>query len=126
MSADCVVSAGSGQKGDHGEGRRPAGLLCPGEGGLQAHRREAVGRSASPRLAAVSPSGVRLAHNNSAGPLNPDKAYELTYKIRGGEDPLTNALEITGDYYSTDQEDFIGTSSSSAKLTAVVTDVQQQ
>jgi hypothetical protein len=69
---------------------------------------------------------VKLAYDSSAGQLDPDKTYELTYKIRGGDEPLTNTLEITGEDYSTDQEEFIGTSSSTAKLTAVVTDVEEQ
>jgi hypothetical protein len=69
---------------------------------------------------------VRLAYDDTAGQLDPDKTYELTYKIRGGEDPLTNTLEITGDNYSTDQEELISTPSSSTKVTAVVTDVEEQ
>jgi hypothetical protein len=56
--------------------------------------------------------------------LDPDKTYELTYRIRGAEDSYTNTLELTGEDYSTDQEENVSTASD-VKLTAVVTDIEE-
>jgi hypothetical protein len=67
---------------------------------------------------------IKVAMNNAVN-LDPDKTYEVTYKVRGGDEPLINTLEITGSDYSTDSEELISTSSSSAKLTAVVTDIEE-
>lgn len=58
-------------------------------------------------------------------PLDPDKTYELTYSLRGGEDPLTNTLTVTGDKYERDSEEFVSTRSSSSKLSVVVVDVEE-
>lgn len=57
--------------------------------------------------------------------LDPSKEYELTYEIRGGEEPLINTMTITGDQYSHDDEETIETKSSKAKLTAVITDISE-
>jgi hypothetical protein len=57
--------------------------------------------------------------------LDPSVTYELTYEIKGGEDPLINTLEITGDEYSVDESEDIGTESSDDELTAVVLDVSE-
>lgn len=62
----------------------------------------------------------------SGGDLDPDKTYELTYDIRGGEDSFTNTLEITSDKYSYDDKEFISTKSSKSVLKAVITDVTEQ
>jgi hypothetical protein len=67
---------------------------------------------------------VNLAYDDSAGQLDPDKTYEITYRVRGGDEPLVNTLEATGDDYSRDREEFISTSSSSPHLTAKVTQVE--
>jgi hypothetical protein len=56
--------------------------------------------------------------------LDPDKTYELTYKIRGAEDSYTNTLELTGEDYSTDKEENVSTASD-VKLVAVVTDIEE-
>lgn len=58
--------------------------------------------------------------------LDPDKTYDLTYDITGGEDPFTNTLEITGDKYSYDDEEFISTKSSKSVLKAFITSVTEQ
>jgi hypothetical protein len=56
--------------------------------------------------------------------LDPDKTYELTYRIRGAEDSYTNTLELTGDSYSADRDEEVSTASD-VKLTAVVLDVEE-
>lgn len=59
-----------------------------------------------------------------SGPaLDPSSDYEVTYAIKGGEDPQSNTFTVTGTQYTYDENEFIQTSKSSAKLTAVVTDV---
>lgn len=58
--------------------------------------------------------------------LDPTTTYELTYEIHGGEDPLINTLTVTGDEYVVDEEEFIGTTSSNADLTAEVLDVSER
>jgi hypothetical protein len=55
--------------------------------------------------------------------FDPDETYELTYEIKGGEDPMIDTMEIQGDEYESYQEQYIGTTSSNAKLRAVVTDL---
>lgn len=58
--------------------------------------------------------------------LDPDVTYELTYEVRGVEDgPAVNTLELTGDEYETDKEEYASTSSESTKLKAVVTDISE-
>lgn len=66
---------------------------------------------------------IELAYD---GPdLDPAVTYEVTYEITGGDDPYISTLTVTGTEYSTTQEEFLGTPSSSAELTATVTDVSQ-
>lgn len=55
--------------------------------------------------------------------LDPSKTYEVTYDVRGGEDPQTNTLTIAGTESTVDKEEFISTTSKRKVLTAVVTDV---
>ncbi|SCG70289.1 hypothetical protein [Micromonospora halophytica] len=57
--------------------------------------------------------------------LDPAKTYEVTYEVRGGEDPMVNTFEVTGDTASVPQEEDGGTRRSGDKLTAVVTDVAE-
>ncbi|HEX6970398.1 MAG TPA: hypothetical protein VF174_16520 [Micromonosporaceae bacterium] len=61
----------------------------------------------------------------SGGTLDPYKTYEVTYEVKGAEDPIVNTLEVTGDMASVEQEERAGTRRSSDKLTAVVTDVSE-
>ena len=49
----------------------------------------------------------------------------LTYTVTGAEDPLINTLEVTGDQYSTEQEERVSTPRSSSKLKATVTGVSK-
>jgi hypothetical protein len=66
----------------------------------------------------------RILVDYSGPALDPSKTYEVTYDVRGGEDgPVTNTLTVTGDQSSVDSQESLSTSSSKAKLTAVVTDV---
>lgn len=55
--------------------------------------------------------------------LDPAVTYEVTYEVTGGEEPLINTLEVTGDQYSTDKEETIDTPRASSKLRATVTGV---
>jgi len=49
---------------------------------------------------------------------------EVTYEVKGGDDPLTNTFTIDGDgTASFDKTEMVSTSSSKAKLKGVVTDV---
>lgn len=59
--------------------------------------------------------------------LDPSETWLITYQVAGVEDgPAINTLELTGDEYSYDEEEFGQTSSSSKKLTAKVTDIEKQ
>lgn len=62
-----------------------------------------------------------------SGPeLDPSKTYEVLYEVRGGEDgPIANKLTVQGGESSVDEEEMVSTAKSSAKLTAVVTDVME-
>lgn len=64
--------------------------------------------------------------SNTLEDFDPDITYDVTYKVTGGDDTSINTLEVTGDSYSYDQEESLSTLSSSAKLRAVVTDVEEQ
>ncbi|SCG53841.1 hypothetical protein GA0070609_2878 [Micromonospora echinaurantiaca] len=57
------------------------------------------------------------------GDLDPSKTYEVTYQVKGAEDPIINTFEVTGDSASVQEEEMASTKRSSDKLTAVVTDV---
>jgi hypothetical protein len=67
---------------------------------------------------------IELAYVGLESP-DPTSTYELTYEVQGGEDPLINTLTVTGDQYSTDESEFISTTSSDAELVAVVQDVTE-
>ncbi|MEV1147346.1 hypothetical protein [Micromonospora sp. NPDC049799] len=57
--------------------------------------------------------------------LDPYTTYELTYEVKGAEDPIINTLEVTGDSASVQDEEMASTKRSSDKLTAVVTDINE-
>ncbi|MGN9918457.1 hypothetical protein [Micromonospora palomenae] len=57
--------------------------------------------------------------------LDPSKTYEVTYQVKGAEDPIINTFEVTGDSASVQQEEMASTKRSGDKLTAVVTDVSE-
>jgi hypothetical protein len=59
------------------------------------------------------------------GDLDPSKTYEVTYQVKGAEDPIINTFEVTGDSASVQQEEMASTQRSGDKLTAVVTDVSE-
>jgi len=59
-------------------------------------------------------------------PLDPEKTYEVTYAVRGGEDTLTNTLTVTGDDYVAESSEYIGTASAGSKIRAVVTRVEER
>ncbi|MEU4383442.1 hypothetical protein [Micromonospora echinofusca] len=57
--------------------------------------------------------------------LDPSKTYEVTYQVKGAEDPVINTFEVSGDSASVQQEEMASTKRSGDKLTAVVTDVSE-
>ncbi|MEU8298950.1 hypothetical protein AB0C04_16900 [Micromonospora sp. NPDC048909] len=59
------------------------------------------------------------------GDLDPSTTYEVTYQVKGAEDPIINTFEVTGDAASVQQEEMASTRRSGDKLTAVVTDVSE-
>jgi len=63
---------------------------------------------------------------SGGGTLDPDKTYELTYEVKGGEDPLINTLTVTGTKYERTDREHIDTSSSSKKLTVVIVSITEQ
>jgi hypothetical protein len=57
---------------------------------------------------------------------HPSKTYEVTYEVRGTEGgPMINTFTVTGDRYETTKEELAQTPSTSTKLTARVTDVEE-
>ena len=60
------------------------------------------------------------------GEFDPDTTYEVTYEIKGGDDPLINTLRVEGEQYWVDESEFIGTPSSDAELTAHVLEVRER
>ncbi|WP_200210379.1 hypothetical protein [Micromonospora coerulea] len=57
--------------------------------------------------------------------LDPSKTYEVTYQVKGAEDPIINTFEVTGDSASVQEEEMASTKRSGDKLTAAVTDVSE-
>ncbi|WP_406070357.1 hypothetical protein [Micromonospora sp. NBC_01638] len=57
--------------------------------------------------------------------LDPSSTYEVTYEVKGAEDPIINTFEVTGDSASVRQEETASTKRSGDKLTAVATDVSE-
>ena len=69
---------------------------------------------------------VSLGYDDTAGVLDPDVTYELTYQVRGGQEPRIDTIEVTGEKYDAPESDMIETKSSKSKLTAVLTEVSEQ
>lgn len=59
------------------------------------------------------------------GDLDPSKTYEVTYQVKGAEDPIINTFEVTGNSASVQEEEMASTRRAGDKLTAVVTDVSE-
>ncbi|MEU7781681.1 hypothetical protein [Micromonospora parva] len=57
--------------------------------------------------------------------LDPSSTYEVTYEVKGAEDPIINTFEVTGDSASVQEEETASTKRSADKLAAVVTDVSE-
>jgi hypothetical protein len=68
---------------------------------------------------------IQVAFNGDPLSLNASKTYEVTYEVKGAEDPITNTFTMTGDSAEVQQEESTQTPKSSSKLTAVVTDVTE-
>ena len=68
---------------------------------------------------------VELIYDATNGHLDPSVTYEVTYEMRGGEDPKINTLRVTGTEYRGDERETIRTPSSKAEVTAVVTSVSR-
>lgn len=63
---------------------------------------------------------------NWTGTYDPDKTYEVVYEVRGDEDgPMINTMTVTGDEYERPSEETASTPSSSTRLTAKVTSVEE-
>ncbi len=62
----------------------------------------------------------------SAKTFDPSKTYEITYTLKGTDDPEVGTLEVTGDQYSTDEYARTSTPNSKTKVTAVVTEVSER
>lgn len=54
-----------------------------------------------------------------------DRTYEVTYDVKGAEEPITNTFTISGASAEVEREESTQTSKSSAKLTAVATSVTE-
>jgi hypothetical protein len=69
---------------------------------------------------------VKVALSNSVN-LDPDKSYEVTFDIKGDESgPITGSFTVEdGSYSGSDLEGSASTASSSKKLTAKVTDIEE-
>ncbi|NED54627.1 hypothetical protein G3I24_27495 [Micromonospora aurantiaca] len=69
----------------------------------------------------------RISKVTYSGPdLDPSATYEISYTYKGLSDPMTGTFEMTGDgSYSVDKTEYGQTSSSSKKVTAVVTEVEK-
>ncbi|MEU5942249.1 hypothetical protein ABZ807_24385 [Micromonospora sp. NPDC047548] len=61
----------------------------------------------------------------SGAGLDPSTTYEVTYEVKGAEDPIINTFEVTGDSASVQEEEMASTKRSADKLTAVVTSVSE-
>ncbi|AYF32024.1 hypothetical protein CSH63_32230 [Micromonospora tulbaghiae] len=69
----------------------------------------------------------RISEVAYSGPdLDPSATYEISYAYKGLSDPMTGTFEMAGDgSYSVDKTEYGQTSSSSKKVTAVVTEVEK-
>lgn len=62
----------------------------------------------------------------SGEPLPADKTYEISYEIKGLQDPMQGTFEMQGDLsYSVEKEQMGQTASSKSKLTVKITDVAE-
>lgn len=60
---------------------------------------------------------------NYTGATPPEEELTVTYEVTGGKDPLINSFTVQGDTATYQEQQSIQTSSSSAELTAEVTEV---
>lgn len=59
------------------------------------------------------------------GAVDPSKTYEISYKIKGAEDPFEGTITVTDGKYDTEESQMVSTSSSSIKLVPVITEVSE-
>jgi hypothetical protein len=75
-------------------------------------------------------AGANVTYRIEAGwgpTYHPDKTYELVYEVRGGEDgPVRNYMEITGDKYRSEQEEYISTADVDQRLTVKAVSVEEK
>lgn len=69
---------------------------------------------------------AQLGYDATHLPLDPDKTYEITYKVVGGEDgPVIDTIEATGTQYEVPWEEIVGTPSRGTELAAEVIAVEE-
>jgi hypothetical protein len=56
---------------------------------------------------AIATFSVKLSYDGSKGKLDPDKTYEITYKVQGSGDEYINTLTVTGDDYFADEDEML-------------------
>jgi hypothetical protein len=75
------------------------------------------------------PAGANITYYivTSRGPAyDPDKTYALVYEVRGGQDgPVRNYMEIRGDEYKSEDDQFISTSQVDQRLTVKALSVEE-
>jgi hypothetical protein len=57
--------------------------------------------------------------------FDPAKTYEVTYALKGTEEPVIGTLTVTGDEYNADEYNRTDTKTSKAVITAVITDISE-
>ena len=75
------------------------------------------------------PAGANITYHivTTRGPAyDPDKTYALVYEVRGGQDgPVRNYMEIRGDEYKSEDDQFISTSQVDQRLTVKALSVEE-
>ncbi|MFI6816618.1 hypothetical protein ACIBG7_29745 [Nonomuraea sp. NPDC050328] len=58
--------------------------------------------------------------------LDPDVAYQVTYKVTGADDPIINTFTVQGTDVTRQEEEFASTPSSGSTLKAKVIEIEEQ
>lgn len=68
---------------------------------------------------------IEVSYTGTSQP-DPAKTYEVTYEVKGGKEPLTNTLRITGTRAMVEDRETIQTASSKDELTVVTVSVSER
>src|SRR5690554_6373880 len=68
---------------------------------------------------------IELTQENPDKFFDPDATYEITYEVKGGDDPYINTLTVQGGTYQVQETEFISTPSGDSELRAEIVEISE-